>query len=293
MSHRLKSVQIETARGRFNLRDGGGDGWPVVMLHGWPEDGYCWQPVARHLAPRWRILAPDLLGLGDSERAPERGRYRKQALAQDMLTLLDRIGVGRCHLVGHDWGGVVAQEMALAHPERIATLVLINIVIINNLRSNLAASRKQSGTFATWYQHFQQTDLPGKLIPGNEEAWLGYFLRAWGGEVPTDAFDEYVRMYRIPGTPETGANYYRAMRRDVERWATLGRQRFPMPALYIYGNRDPVITPDYLEDHQSCFEQVRLVELDAGHFVPEEQPERVAAEIGAFFDEQPPAENPS
>lgn len=281
----MKDLDITTSRGRFHVRDSARGEFPVVMLHGWPESGYCWTHTAQHLDPRWRIIAPDLPGLGDSERPAEPDRYRKQSLAADMLALLDTMQINEFLLVGHDWGGVVAQEMAIAAPERVRALVLMNIAMINNLRGNLEVieNQRRSGSFAIWYQHFQQTELPGKLIPGNEREWLGYFLQAWGGEFPSDSFEEYVRMYSIPGTPETGANYYRTLPDDVNRWAGLGEHVYPMPGLYIYGNRDPVITPDYLNHHEDCFEEIEVVEIEAGHFVQEEQPAQVASHLNRFF----------
>ena len=283
----MKGDFVTTRRGRFHVRDTGGDGQPVVMLHGWPEDGYCWQHVAHHLDPRWRVIAPDLLGLGDSERNPDQDRYRKQELAQDVVSVLDEMGIGDFFLVGHDWGGVVAQEVAVAIPERVGKLVIMNIALINNLKGNMEVieNLRQKSSFFIWYQHFQQTELPGKLIPGNESAWLGYFLRAWGGEFPADSMQEYIRMYSIPGTPDTAANYYRTMGEDAKRWATLAGHKYPMPALYIYGNQDVVITPDYLNHHEACFEQVRVAEIEAGHFLQEEKPEQVAREMNAFFAE--------
>ncbi len=289
----MQGLDITTPRGRFHVRDSGGEGTPVVMLHGWPESGYCWTHVAAHLDPRWRVIAPDLLGLGDSERCAELSRYRKQSLAADMLAVLDAMQVKECLLVGHDWGGIVAQEMAIAAPERFRALVLMNIALINNLRGNMEVIENQRSTsgFAIWYQHFQQTDLPGKLIPGNERHWLGYFLQSWGGEFPPDSFEEYVRMYSIPGTPETGANYYRALNDDVGRWAGLSEHVYPMPGLYIYGKRDPVITPDYLNHHEDCFKQIEVAELEAGHFVQEEQPTQVAEHLNRFFDRHAPEAN--
>ena len=132
---KVESVSIE--RGRFAYRERGEAGGPVVvMLHGWPESSYCWEPVCRYLKSGLRVIAPDLRGLGDSDRSTELAAYRKQALAQDMVALLDALGVGEFQLVGHDWGGVVAQEVALAIPERVSRLVLMNIHVINNLCTN-------------------------------------------------------------------------------------------------------------------------------------------------------------
>src|SRR5690606_20479680 len=103
---------VTTSRGRFSYRSAGPEaGPPLVMLHGWPESSYCWAPVVAHLKVPRRVIAPDLRGLGDSTREGDLAQYRKQALAEDVIALLDALGVDAFHLVGHDWGGVVAQEI--------------------------------------------------------------------------------------------------------------------------------------------------------------------------------------
>jgi len=283
----LTHSMITTSRGRFGVRDSGNSGGgPLVMIHGWPESSCCWVPVSRHLPDRLRVIAPDLRGLGDSERTPGLEHYLKQALARDVIAQLDEMGVRDFYLAGHDWGGVVAQEVALEVPERVRRLVIMNIVLINNLQGNMETIehvRRGSG-FAYWYQHFQQTGLPEELIPGNEAAWLGYFLRdAEGRPLPQDAIDEYVRCYSIDGTPGTGANYYRTFAEDAKRWATLAGHRYPMPSLLVWGMRDPVVLPEYLNHHEDCFDDVRVVRLQAGHFLQEEQPEAVAHALDEFL----------
>ncbi|MFO7993020.1 MAG: alpha/beta hydrolase [Marinobacter sp.] len=281
--------QQQTPRGRFAWREGGNpDGQPLVMIHGWPESSYCWEHVAAHLKPGLRIIAPDLRGLGDSERTPEVEPYRKQEMAQDVISLLDTLGIGDFQLVGHDWGGIVAQEVALAIPQRVRQMVIMNIAIINNLKGNQEVIEKvRSGSGAAyWYQHFMQTPgLPEAMIPGAEETWLGHFLRTWSDEpFPQDAFDEYVRSFRIPGTPGTSSNFYRTFPDDAKRWATTAGHRWPMPSMYIYGNKDRVIIPEYLNHIEECFESLRVEQVEAGHFLQEEQPARVAGYLNDFLE---------
>lgn len=279
---------IDTPRGRFSYRESGpSDGTPFMMLHGWPESSYCWKGVSEHLKPGVRLIAPDMRGLGDSTREGDLKQFHKKALAADMVGLLDALGVDEFHLAGHDWGGVVAQEVALAVPERVRRLVIMNIALINNMRGNrevMEAVRERGGRFY-WYQHFQQEKgLAEAMIPGNEEAWLRHFLRSWSkAGFPEDAIQEYIRMYSIPGTPGAAANYYRAFHDDAKRWATLADHVWPMPSLYIYGNKDVVIIPEYLNHIEDCFREIRVEQIEAGHFVQEEQPERVASLINDFL----------
>ena len=273
---------------QFAYREGGDPaGTPVVMLHGWPESSYCWERVGGRLRRGLRVIAPDLRGLGDSPREGEQALFRKQALAADMLRVLDALGIDRFQLVSHDWGGVVAQEMAIAAPQRVTRLVIMNISLVNNARGNAEALEviKSKGARHQWYQHFQQQQgLAEAMIPGNEADWLSAFLRTSNNTpFPEDAFQEFVRCYSIPGTPGSGANYYRTMREDQKRWASLAGHVFPMPALYVHGNRDKVVIPEFLNHIEDCFSEVRVESVAAGHFLQEEIPDTVAEHLNGFL----------
>lgn len=285
----FNALPIETARGRFAVRQCG-SGTALVLLHGWPESSCCWQGVAQALRDDYRIIAPDLRGLGDSPRTLDPAAYTKQALGADLLALLDALEIERCTLVGHDWGGAAVQEAALAAPQRVAGLVLLNTPVLPNARGNLAAQAKLRDTpAALWYQFFQVArdgagnGLAEAMIPGNERVWLGHFLRAWGGNsIPADVFDELVRCYALPDTPTTGANLYRCYKQDTQRWRQLAGTRFAQPGLYIYGRHDPVIIPEFTQHLDDVFDAVEVIELDAAHFVQDEKPAEVTQLIRQF-----------
>ncbi|WP_404365990.1 alpha/beta fold hydrolase [Marinobacter sp.] len=282
-------LPIETSRGRFSYRESG-DLWgeTVVMIHGWPESSYCWEPVAPRLKTGLRILAVDLRGLGDSERTAGVEHYLKQELARDVIEVLDQLEIQDFQLVGHDWGGIVAQEIALAVPERVRRMVIMNIAVINNLRGNREVIEKvrSEGAGTYWYQHFLQTpDLPEAMIPGNEAIWLGHFLKTSNRQpFPEDALEEYIRTFRIPGTAGTSANYYRTFRDDAQRWATMEGHVWPMPSMYIYGKRDRIIIPEYLNHIEDCFDSIQVEQIEAGHFLQEEEPDKVAERLNGFLE---------
>ena len=277
---------IDTNRARLFVRDSG-RGVPIVLLHGWPESSYCWEPVVHAFESGFRLIRPDLRGLGDSERTPEMRAYQKAELAQDILTLLDEMGVHQFGLVGHDWGGAVAQEVAIAAPERVQRLAIMNIHLLNNAVGLAAANKAHAARQyrSYWYQYFMQMPkLSDVLVKGNERTFLNVFLRGKKGwNFPEDALDEYVRCYEIQGTPGTGANYYRTMSLDAERWRTLREHRYPMPTLLLYGEHDPVVIKEFLQGHEQCFEDVTLTFVDASHFVQEEQPEVVGRHLNHHF----------
>lgn len=285
----MKETDLVVSRGRFNVREGGSSyGFPVVMLHGWPESAYCWEGVAAHLDPALQVIAPDLRGLGDSERTLDVNAYRKLELARDIAEIIDALQIDAFILVGHDWGGIVAQELALLLPERVKQLVIMNIPVIANAAGSLEAIKiiYSRGAVPFWYQYFQQQPgLAEAMIKGNEEIWIRYFFGRAGmdGTIPPKAIAEYIRCYKINNTPASGASYYRAMRDDAKRWATLAGTKFPMPTLYIHGNQDPVIIPEYLNHIEDCFDSVKVESLKAGHFVQDEKPREVAQLMNDFF----------
>ena len=270
-----------TERGRFSCRFSD-HGEPLVMLHGWPQSSYCWLGVAEHLDSRRRIILPDLRGLGDSERTIGVTPYRKRELARDVLSMLDQLEVKEFHLVGHDWGGAVAQELCLIAPHRVRRLVIANICIINNRQglTEAQALLNSRGNRVNWYQHFQQAKgMPEALIPGNEEPWLRYFLDG----VPEPAVREYIRCYQIPGTPGAAAGFYRAFPDDIAHWLGLEGVVSAVDALCLYGRRDRVVIPEFLNHAENCFKSLQIETLEAGHFLPEEQPEAVAGLIEQFL----------
>lgn len=286
----MNTYKITVPRGTFNIRDRGNqDGFPAVMLHGWPESSYCWEAVAPFLNPGLRIIAPDLRGLGDSERTLGNiAAYQKIELAKDIAAVIDALKIDSFFLVGHDWGGIVAQEVALLIPQQVRKFVIMNIPIITNTRGYSEAMKiiYDRGAVPFWYQYFQwQPNLPEAMIKGNEDLWVRHFFgkEIKNGTIAPEAIDEYVRCYRIENTPGTAAAYYRAMRADQKRWATLEGIKQAMPTLYIHGSKDPVIIPENLNHVETCFESIKIKSLEAGHFVQEEKPREVAALMNQFF----------
>lgn len=286
----MKTQKITTSRGIFNIRDRGNDGFPVIMIHGWPESSYCWEGVTAFLDPKWRVIAPDLRGLGDSERTLDVKAYQKVELAKDIIEIIDALGIKDFFLVGHDWGGIVAQELAFLIPDRVKKFVILNIPILTNVRGaeEVAKAMVAIRYFPYWYQYFQmQPILPEVMIKGNENVWVRFFFGQKGkdGVIPPTALSEYVRCYSIENTPTTAANLYRSMVLDGPHWATLIGKRFTMPSLYIYGNEDTVIIPaniTYLED---CFDSIKIEQIKAAHFLQEEKPREVAELMNGFFKE--------
>jgi pimeloyl-ACP methyl ester carboxylesterase len=185
-----------------------GDGDVVVLLHGWPHTSYSWRHVIPRLSLKYRVIAPDMRGLGDSSR-PAVG-YDNGTVAGDVIELLDSHGVHEFSLVGHDWGGPVAFAATLLARDRVKKLALVDTVLAGDGRS---AGSGQGG--ARWHHLFHRTpDLPEALTAGREAAYLAWFYDEYSerpGAVRPDDLAEYVRCYSQPGAMRCGFEYYRTL----------------------------------------------------------------------------------
>ena len=261
-----------------------GQGDPVVLLHGWPSTWYEWREVMPLLATRYKVIAPDLRGLGDSSR-PLAG-YDKKTVAADLWQLLSgTLCFERWHLVGHDWGGPVAFALAAAHPEAIRTLSIVDVTV-----PGIGPDISQGGK--RWHHAFHMTpDLPEALVQGRERAYLSWFYESFswrrGAFAPAD-IDEYLRTYTQPGALRAGFAFYRNIPNDIadNRALLASGLRLQMPVLAVGGARgeargrgsEPAASLEAIAD-----DVTGAVVDDCGHFVPEERPEALAALLLAHF----------
>jgi pimeloyl-ACP methyl ester carboxylesterase len=262
-----------------------GNGFPVVLLHGWPQTWFEWRHVIGRLSPGYRVIAPDLRGLGDSSR-PLDG-YDSQTLAEDVHELLgEHLGISAYHLVGHDWGGPTAFALAAARAEAVRTLAILDVAV-----PGLGPDFSQGGK--RWHHAFHMTpDLPEALVTGRERAYLGWFYREYAHRPdaigPADV-DEYLRTYTQPGALRAGFSLYRNIPRNAARNQALQASgfRLPMPVLALGGAR--------MESRgrgREVEESLRLIAdrvtgdtiADSGHFIPEEQPDALVDRLTRFWE---------
>jgi pimeloyl-ACP methyl ester carboxylesterase len=261
-----------------------GDGPAVLLLHGWPQTWYMWRDIIPGLAARYRVIAPDLRGLGDSSR-PDRG-YDKKTLAQDVWRLAHEVlGEERLFVVGHDWGGPVAFVLAAQHREAVRRLAIFDVPVPGDGTPVMFSNRWHHGL------HWEM-DLPEELTAGREEVYLRFFYRTWGGRpdaIPEEAQLEYLRAYRQPGAMRAGFNLYRATPQDVaDNEAFLARDgKLRMPVLCYGGPAGRGRGMAAIESWRRVAEDVRGgIAEGCGHWIPEERPDWTAAELLAFFGEE-------
>ena len=277
---------ITTNRGVFNVRIYGEENNPpLILLHGWPQTSYCWHPMAAYLEGFY-IVAPDLRGMGDSNRALELKHYEKHEMSKDIFAIADELGIDQFYLAGHDWGGAIVQEMAFLKPNRIKKLIVLNMVIINNAIGQAKASEilvKQLFR-SSWYQFFMSIkEFPEALLAGKEDIWVRFFSRGISRPIPEDAIAEYIRCYKIPNSITTAANIYRTIPINRARWKKYEEVIVDIPTCIIHGVLDPVIIKEYLAGVDKCYSNVQVVHLKGGHFIVDEQPEEVAKAMKEFL----------
>lgn len=258
-----------------------GSGPALVLLHGWPQSWYEWRHVMARLAARHRLIVPDLRGLGDSER-PASG-YDKATIATDIHALLEHLNIAQANVVGHDWGGVVAYCLAAQFPARVRRLAVLDIALPGVGLEDALALRPGGGI---WHMHLHNVpDLPEALIAGREATYLGWFYRNYAHNpaaiAPADVA-EYVRVYSQPGALRAGFAYYRAIFDDAAFVQDRSAHKLTMPVLAI-GGASSLGAMAGVSYGQVAENVTAEVFEDCGHWVPEEQPDRLATRLEDFF----------
>ncbi|MGE0487425.1 MAG: alpha/beta fold hydrolase [Gammaproteobacteria bacterium] len=259
-----------------------GAGQPVVLLHGWPQTWYEWREVMAELAGDYRLIAPDLRGLGDSSR-PADG-YDTDTVASDIYALLTgHLDITRCHVVGHDWGGPVAFALAAQYPELVASLAIVDVAIPGDGQPSLSQGGRR------WHHAFHQTpELPEALIAGREAVYLGWFYDHYGARpdaIKSAARAEYLRCYSQPGAFAAGLAYYRNIPRDIAlNEAHLARGKLAMPVLALGGAGGWGRGEEVLASCRRVAADVRGGVIEhCGHWIPEEQPMELVRRLRPFF----------
>jgi haloacetate dehalogenase len=265
----------------------GGNGPPLLLLHGWPQNLNEWHRIAPQLAKHFTVVATDLRGYGDSSK-PDDGEhhtgYSKRTMAADQVKVMQQLGFEQFAVVGHDRGGRVAHRMAIDHVDRITRVVLIDIVPTLKLYS--AVTKQFATAYYHWFFLIQPAPVPETLLAGQGEFFLRTLFRGLDEAViPKEVFAEYVRCFNDPATLHAMCEDYRAAANiDLKHDAADLDKQIACPLLVLWGERGAMhALYDVLATWAERATDVRGKALPGGHWLPEEVPALVHDELQRFL----------
>lgn len=292
----FRKERIETKGSNIYFRIGG-EGPPLLLLHGYPQNHVTWHRIAPILSSSFTVITPDLRGYGDSGTPPtdiKHTPYSKRAMAIDQVELMTSIGYKKFAICGHDRGARVAYRLALDFPDHITHLCSLDVLPTADMWSNLNKDRA-IGAFH-WMFLAQPNPKPETLIGLDSDFFLEWLLKSWAAEgfsFDEKAMDEYRRCFRKPEVIHATCEDYRAGATiDValdEEDRRMGR-RIQCPVLFLWGAKRGFGGPksgshniDPLDVWRQWARDVSGGPIEAGHFLPEEAPEEVSRRLNKFL----------
>ncbi len=268
-----------------------GDGPPVLLLHGYPQTHLMWRHVAPTLTEHHTVVVTDLRGYGDSAKpapADDESTYAKRAMATDQVGVMRRLGLEAFDLVGHDRGARVAHRLTLDHPDAVRRLAVLDILPTRYVFEN--ADLAMGKAYFHWFFLAAGAGIAEHMIGADPEFWLRAMtdrLLAGGTGLEPDAMAEYLRCFADPAAIAASCADYRSaasvdLDDDERSWR--GGDRVRCPTLVLWGANGFVgRTYQPLQVWKDYATDVRGKTLDSGHFLPEEAPGAVLAELLSFL----------
>jgi haloacetate dehalogenase len=256
----------------------GGNGPPLLLLHGHPETHVAWHKVAPKLAQRFTVVLTDLRGYGDSSKpdgGPDHVNYSKRTMGLDQIEVMRALGFARFQVVGHDRGGRVVHQMIMDHPEAVERAVVLDIAPATLMYAR--TNQEFATRYFWWFFHIQPAPLPEQMIDAVPELYLREHLDVQNktpGAVVPDAFAEYLRCYREPASVHAVCEDYRAsVTIDVKIHDAANGKKAQPPLLAIWGAKGTV---GEMFDVPALWREVAADvhghSLPCGHLIAEEDP---------------------
>jgi haloacetate dehalogenase len=289
----FETLDVETSGARIHLRHGG-EGPPVLLLHGNPLTHVSWAGVAERLRDRFHVVAADLRGYGDSS-APEPGErhanYSFRAMAQDQVEVMEALGFERFYVAGHDRGARTTLRMALDHPKRVASAAFVDIVPTHYMWTHV--DRKVF--IGAWHWSFmaQPAPFPERLMAAvPAEEYLRYKMSLGAESVAPftgETFAEYVRCFDEKTIRGSCEDYRAAATCDfaLDRADFEAGRKVEAPALVTWGTSIGRLFADIPDAWSAYASDTRCVPVESGHYVPDEAPDALAALLAEHFATAP------
>jgi pimeloyl-ACP methyl ester carboxylesterase len=259
----------------------GGEGPPLLLVHGWPENWYAWRLLMPELAKSFEVIAVDQRGIGLSDK-PQDG-YDTGTLAGDLIGLMDALGHKRFAVVGHDTGFAIGYALAADYPDRVAHVALAEIPGPPMSSASPPAFLPAPINNRLWHIPFNRVEkLPEQLIAGREDIFFGYEFAIQGGKLPEDVIKYYVGLVSNPDALRGSLGWYRAFDATLAQNEERKTRRLKMPVLAIggeasYGGHVGDAMKPLADDVQS------VVIPGAGHWVAEQAPDKMLAALKTFL----------
>ena len=267
-----------------------GEGKLLLLLHGFPDFWYVWRLQIPRLAGHFRVVAPDLRGYNETDKPEGVDKYRLHLLAGDVLGLIHALGEERAVVVGHDWGGIVAWNLAAFNPQVVEKLVVLNAPHPNAYITRTKNMFRQLQK--SWYVFFFQTaDVPEEVLSRNNYALLKSMLRQ--SLVKKDVLTEedlkaYVEAWSKPGALTAALNYYRANMNPAIMFSEriVAFPKIKSPTLVIWGEKDAALSKDLIVNTEEFVDAPYSIKYvpECGHWVQLEEPELVNKHIIEFVE---------
>lgn len=276
----------------------GGEGEPLIFLHGFPESRRTWRHQIADLAADHFVAAPDQRGYAHSSKPPRVEDYTQDELAADVIALADALGLDRFTLIGHDFGGIVAWSTATLYPDRVARLIIANAPHPVVWQRTMVLDPGQRAA-SQYISMFQAPSTPDRIAESGFDTFFDTRLMAQMNPAKVTPEDRTAALaaLSVPGAFRAMTNWYRAAGitvppvdadAQVPEWAAVPIPALPMPTLVVWGMADANLKPSQLEGITDIVTDLTVVRLpDTGHFSPWEAPAEMTAAIREFLQERP------
>lgn len=275
MQDGIYQIQANDLVFRARIYGSSNDGPGVIMLHGHPETSIMWEPLAIVAAEQgYRVIAFDQRGYSPGARPEGVAAYEADNQVSDVVAVADRMGFKQFHLIGHDWGAVIAWSTAILEPERLSSLTAMSIPHPQSLKAMVV-------------------DDPPAYIKLFSLPWLAEATLLFNGmagyhdtysEQSDEEIDEYISVFSEPGASTAALNWYRAIQ-DSLLLIDSSDPKICLPTVFIYGDREFWVTPGYLQHQRTLMgAHYQELELEAGHWLIQRHPEAVISEVLGQLD---------
>ncbi|ABG32357.1 alpha/beta hydrolase [Roseobacter denitrificans] len=267
----------------------GGQGAPVLLLHGFPQTHVMWHAVATRLAKNFSVVASDLRGYGHSSKPTGTEAYSFRNMASDQIALMHALGHDRFHVVGHDRGGRVAHRMALDHPKAIQSLTVMDIVPTHLLLDDL--SKEVAEAYYHWFFLAQPAPFPETMIGHDPDAFFERCLLGFGAaqlsDFDADALEAYRAAWRNPETIRAMcADYRAALHVDFTHDSQDHGRRIDVPALVLFGAEGAMAQSYNVADTwREKLSQMKALAIPGGHFFIDQSPDETHHVLETFLSE--------